>query len=187
MGEVEEGGGDRRDPRVEIERLLDERAIERVVLTYCRGIDRLDRELVRSCYHADATDEHGSFTGGRDEFVEWVFGLLEKYSMTMHLVGNVLVDVAGTVARCETYGVAVHRGPSDEPFDARLNLTTGFRYLDRFERRGGRWAIARRVATTEWSRVDDAEHEWEVPPSLRRGARDETDPLHWLVPEVDGR
>ncbi|MEI6002085.1 hypothetical protein H3V53_34635 [Paraburkholderia bengalensis] len=32
---------------------------------YCRGIDRIDWDLVRTCYHPDAFDEHGSSGGGR--------------------------------------------------------------------------------------------------------------------------
>ncbi len=173
------------DPRVDV--LLDEREIERVVHRYCRGIDRLDIDLVRSCYFADATDEHGSFSGDREEFLTWVFRLLSKYGDTMHLIGNVLGELAGDVALCETYGVAIHHGPDDAAFDARLNLTTGFRYVDRFERRVDRWAIARRIAVTEWTRADDESSIWRIPDQMRRGARDETDPVRWLVPEVSGR
>ena len=50
-----------------IERLMDERDIRRVLLDYCRGIDRCDTALVESVYHEDATDDHGSYLGpGRD-------------------------------------------------------------------------------------------------------------------------
>ena len=41
-------------------------------MRYSRGIDRLDAEAVRSCYHPDGTDEHTGFAGPRDEFVDWV-------------------------------------------------------------------------------------------------------------------
>ena len=158
--------------------LLDERAIRNVVLRYCRGVDRMDRELVRSCYHADATDEHGSFTGQVDEFLEWVFRVLARYEVTMHFVGNLLVEfVPGEpdVARCETYGIAFHRSAGEDP---RGNLATGFRYVDRFERRDGEWRIARRVAITEWSRVDDREHWWPIPDGMRTGSRDRTDAVY---------
>jgi len=158
--------------------------IEQVVYRYCRGIDRLDRELVRGCYHPDATDEHGGFTGDRDEFVTWVFALLDRYTSTTHLIGNVFIEVDGEVALCESYGVATHRGPTGADFDPRLNLSTGFRYVDRFERRDGTWAIARRIALVEWSRVETPDTQWSVPDHHRRGARDRSDPVYWLVPEV---
>lgn len=171
-----------------VQLLADERAIRRVVLRYCRGIDRLDAELVRGCYHPDATDEHGSFAGGVDAYVTWAFGLLERYDSTFHLVANQLVDVApgGTVALSESYGIAMHRtepGPVGT-FDPKRNLITGFRFVDRFEKRAGTWRIATRVATTEWSRIDDEPSRWPVPNHLRPGRRDTADPVYTLVPEV---
>jgi hypothetical protein len=66
----------------------------------------------------------------------------------MHLVGNQLVELAGDVARSETYGVAYHHG--DPPDDHRRNFTTGFRYVDRFERRDASWRIADRTTAIEW-------------------------------------
>src|SRR5438309_5367068 len=115
-----------------VDLLLAERDIRNVVLRYCRGVDRMDRDLVRSCYHADATDSHGGFEGGAEEFVEWVWRVLGRYDMTMHFVGNILVEVDDTQAdraTCESYGIAFHRTDNG---GAAGNLTTGFRYVDRF-------------------------------------------------------
>ncbi len=161
-------------------RLLDEREIEAVVYRYCRGIDRLDLELVRSCYHADATEEHGSFSGGVSDYLEWVAKLLARYRTTLHLVANLLVEFGPDpdAAAVESYGVAVHRGRDATPH---LNLATGFRYLDRFERRTAGWRIAHRVAVSEWSiRIPEAAW-WEIPDSLRQGRRDSGDALYALV------
>ena len=73
----------------------------------------------------------------------WVWGLLGTYRSTMHLIGNQLVELdRPDSARVETYGVAFHAGDGDDP---RLTLTTGFRFVDRFDRLDGRWAISRRV------------------------------------------
>lgn len=135
--------------------LLDKQAIHEAVLRYCRGIDRRDRALVRDCYWPDATDDHaGAFSGSRDEFVEWVFGVLERYTGTMHVIANHLVEIDGDVADSEAYGVAYHRG--DPPDDPRRNFTTGFRYLDRFERRDGDWRIAARAVALEWHHASPA-------------------------------
>jgi hypothetical protein len=161
-----------------VQQLLDRQAIADVVLRYCRGIDRLDLELVRACYHPDATDEHGTFTGTRDEYVEWVAGILERFTGTMHVVANQLIEVDGEQARSETYGVAYHWG--DPPDDHRRNFTTGFRYVDRFERRDGEWRIARRVAVREWTHVVPAEQQLIVSPERdgRRGRRDRDDAVY---------
>ncbi len=162
------------DPAVQ--QLLDHRAITDVVLRYCRGVDRMDRELVRSCFHADAADDHGSFSGDRDGFIEWAFGLLATYDSTFHFVGNQLVSFDGPdVAMCETYGIAHHRkvgGPDHK------NLITGFRYIDTIERRADAWRIAKRVAVTEWSRVEPAETHWAVPDGFLMGRRDTTDAVY---------
>lgn len=163
-----------------VARLLDQQEIQEVIYRYCRGIDRRDFALVRACYHADATDEHGSFSGGVDDYLTWVEALLGRYSWTMHLVGNVLIDwgPSNDVAAAESYGVALHR--SDEP-KPHLNLATGFRYLDRFERRQGTWKIASRVAVSEWSIQIPRESWWEIPDSLLKGRRDPRDALYTLL------
>jgi hypothetical protein len=154
----------------------DELAIRSSVLRYCRGIDRMDSELVRSCYHPDATDSHGSFEGGVDEYLVWVWRLLKRYSMTMHYIANQLVEPFGEGrARCESYGMALHRTAGG---GARDNLTTGFRFVDDFERRDGEWRVARRVATTEWSRIDREGDWWAFPPSFVTGRRDRADPVY---------
>ncbi len=162
--------------------LLDEQAIRKVVLRYCRGIDRLDRALVRSCYHDDAHDEHGSFSGNVDAFLEWAFRIASRFDMTMHFLGNLLVEPGpvradgGRVARVESYGIAHHRRAGGQ---ARDNLLVGFRYLDRFERRDdGVWRIARRVCTTEWVRRDEESAWWPIPQGMRTGRRDRSDPVY---------
>jgi len=166
-------GGD-----TELRRLIDRQAIHDVVLRYCRGIDRLDLDAVRACYHPDATDEHGSFTGTVDEYLVWIGRLLPRYTSTMHLVANHLVDFRDDTpdaARAETYGMAFHRSADPAP---RHNLVTGFRYVDDFARRDGAWRIARRVATTEWVTADDVANRWPIPDGMRTGRRDRSDAVY---------
>jgi hypothetical protein len=166
----------------DLESLADRQAISDLVLTYCRGIDRLDRELVASCFHSDATDTHGSFNGTIAEFIDWAFGLLQRYDSTMHLVANHLATVNGSAAVAETYGIAYHRSSDPDP---RRNLTVGFRYLDRLERRDtGPWRIARRIATTEWVTAPPSGSEWPIPPDSAVGQRDLNDPLYQLLLEL---
>lgn len=169
-----------------VDELLARAEIHDVVLRYCRGIDRLDRELVRSCYHDDATDEHGSFNGGVEEYLEWVFRLVPKYDASQHLVANQLVEfregrAASGAAVVETYGVSVHVTAGGPP--AR-NLVVGFRYVDRFEDRGDGWRIAARYATTEWTRSPDPATHWPTPEHLRRGTRDRSDILYTLLADL---
>ena len=166
------------DEEAQLRGLLDKQAIEEVVLRYCRGIDRMDEELVRSCYHPDATDEHGSFTGNVDEFLTWVWKLVSRHESTFHFVGNILIELEGDLASSESYGVSIHRSRSTEP--AR-NLMVGFRYVDRFERRGGEWRIGRRVGVTEWARHAPAELQWPVGGGMRSGERGPGDVVYSIL------
>jgi hypothetical protein len=52
-----------RDP--EVQRLIDEPAIRRLLASYTRAIDRQDHDLLASLFHPDAIDEHGPSTDQR--------------------------------------------------------------------------------------------------------------------------
>lgn len=163
--------------------LLDKQEISELILRYCRGIDRCDREAVTGCFHPDATDVHGSFRGTVTEFIDWAFRLLERYDSTMHLVANQLITLSGDRAVSETYGIAYHRSSDPDP---RRNLTVGFRYIDLVERRVDRvWRIAERVATTEWVNAPTADERWPIPADSAVGARDHSDPLHAFLARLD--
>jgi SnoaL-like domain len=167
-------------------RLLDRQEIERVIQRYCRGIDRRDLALVRSCYHDDATDRHGSFFGSPDEYVVWVDRLLARYRFSSHALHQISVEFGERPdeAAAETYGVSIHRG---DPAKPHLNLATGFRYLDRFERRAGAWRIASRVTIGEWSLRLPSEAWWEIPETHLASRRDSSDPLYTLLASVGVR
>lgn len=163
--------------RNRIDRLVAEAEIRDVLGRYCRAIDRCDETLLRSCYHPDATDEHGSFSGTVDEYVEWVFRLLAKYDGTTHMLAQSVFDwdeaLRDPGVRVETYGTSTHWGIADR---ADLNLVTGFRFIDRFAFRDGAWRIAKRVAIAEWSRRTESSSVWPIPVGHRRGSRDHADP-----------
>jgi hypothetical protein len=152
-----------------VERLLAEREIRDVLARYCRGIDRVELDAVRACYHADATDEHGSFSGTVDEYLTWVGRLLRKYDGTTHHLAQSCFDwIDDATIAVETYGTSTHWSRDGEPS---LNLVTGFRFLDRFERRNGNWRIASRVAIADWSRRTAAGDWWAIPRTHRRPTR----------------
>ncbi|TVT61332.1 nuclear transport factor 2 family protein [Amycolatopsis rhizosphaerae] len=130
----------------------DRQQIVDVVARYCRSIDRRDFALLRTCYHPDATEHHTGFSGSVDEYVDWLRLALSRYAGTHHMLGQQLVDIDGDVARCESYGTATHWVGSNS--DPKWDYTTGFRYVDRMERRDGHWRIAERIAVRDFSRSD---------------------------------
>ena len=133
--------------------LDDEHEIRNVLYRYCRGIDRRDYDLVRSCYHPDATDDHGGFQGDVYGFIDYIKAGLPRFEQTMHMIGNILIELDGDVARSEAYTLAFHRVPASTTKPTR-DYTVGLRYMDRFERRDARWAIADRVCVFSFQRID---------------------------------
>ena len=86
--------------------LEDDRQIRNVLYRYCRGVDRLDLELVRSCYGPEARDDHGAFKGTVDEFIDWIARLLPRNDVTTHQLTNILIEAHPStpdVARVEPY------------------------------------------------------------------------------------
>ena len=164
-----------------LQMVIDREEIRAVVYRYCRGIDRMQFDLVRSCYHPDATDDHGDFVGGVGDFVDYVTGLLPSFQSTSHFVGNMLIELdwAGNrhQARVETYCVANHRrrAVGDRPAN---DFVVGLRYVDDFERRDGQWAIRTRVCVTDWCRTDPIPvHGWVRPEHYVQPLRNANDPV----------
>jgi len=126
--------------------LLDRQAILDVIVRYCRGVDRLDRDMVMSAYHADALDDHTMFVGTPDAFWRWVQIMHgENHDSTQHMIGNHYCEIDGDVAHCETYLSYSGMNKTGAPYSA-----IGGRYIDRLEKRGGNWALAARQYIVDW-------------------------------------
>ena len=126
--------------------LLDRQAILDCLHTYCRAMDRLDRELLMTVYHEDAIDDHGIWVGNREYFAAELLAYHEanQYS-TQHVITNHTCEIDGAVAHAETYYYFAAMNKDGAP----LTLSGG-RYIDRFEKRNDRWAIAARLCLSDW-------------------------------------
>lgn len=142
----------------DLQRLLDEAAIQRALVRYCRGVDRGDEELIRSAYWPDATDDHGAYKGSAAEFASYVVRALNARALaTQHGLGQVTIELSGTLAHVESYVVARHKAQRD----GKLVLETfGGRYVDRFEKRAGEWRIASRQVLHDWSKLEEIAREY---------------------------
>jgi 3-phenylpropionate/cinnamic acid dioxygenase small subunit len=145
-----------------VDELVARQEITELLYRYCRGIDRLDWELVRSCYHDDALDDHSIFRGSPDEFVAFFREMLTPMEATTHTLGNILITVDGDVAGSEAYILAWHRLPADGPTPPQ-DFTASGRYVDRLERRNGTWRIAHRTVVFDWTRIEPVGAEFPVP------------------------
>jgi ketosteroid isomerase-like protein len=127
--------------------IADRMAIHDCLTRYCRAVDRLDRELLLSVYHPDAIDDHGVFVGGPEAFADWVIAYHSRaQNATQHIITNHSCDLDGDVAHTETYYLFAAMNVTGAP----LTLAGG-RYIDRFEKREGRWAIAARKVASDWA------------------------------------
>lgn len=155
----------------ELRELADRRQCYEVLTRYCRALDRLDLEMLKSVYFPDAIDEHGVFTGNAHEFCEFIVTqVAEWFEVATHAICNVHMTYYGDVMCTESYLIsyaAVEGGPekvagvqgasylSRIGFDGRASgrhvFLMGGRYVDRLERRDGEWRIARRQVVMDWN------------------------------------
>lgn len=129
-----------------LEELLDRQDILDCLTRFSRGMDRFDRELFLSAFHADATIAAGDFVGQPDALYDWAQGLHKQGQVaTHHNLLNHSCEIDGDTAHAETYYLFVGRNRDD------TNWVAGGRYVDRLERRDGTWRIALRCNAIEWS------------------------------------
>src|SRR5690606_33189536 len=101
-------------------------------------------------YHPDAVDDHGVFVGGPEEFADWVVDMHTRLHLShQHCQFNSSVEIDGDTAHAETYYMFVGMNRTGTP----LSMSGG-RYLDRLEKRNGRWVIAERVCVRDWAPLD---------------------------------
>ena len=126
--------------------MLDEYLIMKVLTRYCRGVDRLDAELIGSAYHEDAIEHHAGHDRPASDFIKAAVERMPTVAPggTQHRLSNISIEVEGDLAWCEAYFHAVHNAGD------RLNEMFG-RYVHRFERRNGDWKIAERWAVLDFT------------------------------------
>lgn len=86
-----------------------------------------------------------------------------------------MIEVEGDVAYCESYFFAVHRRQNKD--GTKADLIFAGRYVDRFERREGRWKIAHRQVVFDRSRIDKIEKSFSIEEYVC-GKRSREDPVY---------
>ncbi len=132
--------------RDKVQHLLDRSEILDCISRYARGVDRHDTELLLSAYHSDGIDVHGHAVNHMTNFAEWANALHdEKFQRHTHCLTTHNCEIAADSAHAESYvlyGLLTLDGKS-------VWLGCG-RYIDRLEKRDGKWKIALRRTTVEW-------------------------------------
>ena len=154
----------------------DAHEIEQLLALFCSSIDRMDFDLLKSIFHPDAHTNFGAFVNGPvQEYLEYVASPdgLPGLERTMHQLGNVNYEIEGDVAHAESYVTAYHEGPADHPWCQGF-VVIWARYIDRLEKRDGRWAISARTCVFEFGRNLSSGQPLELP-AENRGRRDRSD------------
>jgi hypothetical protein len=128
---------------LKLREMLDRHEIWQVLQRYGRGLDRFDRELVRSCYFDDAIEDHFNFVGYVEDFIDYADRASGYFISCQHGLLNHSCELRGDDAYCETY--FMFTGVAAKP----PHLLSQGRYIDHFQRRNGEWRIANRVAIVE--------------------------------------
>ncbi|MBO0727951.1 MAG: nuclear transport factor 2 family protein [Acidimicrobiaceae bacterium] len=123
--------------------LESEYEIRRVLARYAHAVDRDDDDMLRSCYHRDAIDEHMTYTGDIDGYIKQRRARSKNFRMRHHMMGAPFIEIDGENARVETCCTSSHIVTRDERGPERLWILW-VRYEDRFEKRDGEWRIAHR-------------------------------------------
>jgi SnoaL-like domain len=137
--------------------IVDRARIRDCLERLARGEDRRDAELIGAAYWPDATDDHGIFIGKFKEYLAWVVPGSPAIPVTLHTLGQSLIDLQGSKALVETHVTSYHRINMGEQ---ERDIVIGGRYLDRMEERHREWRIAHRTMLYDWLKDSGQSVDW---------------------------
>jgi SnoaL-like domain len=147
--------------------------ITELIYRYCRSVDRLDVPLGHSIWHDDAIADYGAdvYQGDGRGVIDHICAQHLHTLHHSHQVSNILIELDGDRAASEAYVTAslrVRRGAQ------LMQITVWSRYVDRWSRRQGRWALDHRLAVRDFDEIREVvamkEHD--------AGRRDRSDPSY---------
>lgn len=126
-----------------IAEIADRQAIANVLAQHSRGVDRADPGLLADCYHPDGTVDYRFYAGPASEFATILSGAQQAGPVTLHRTAQMWTHLDGDRAWSESY-IMAYASSAGEDGPATQHLICG-RYLDRHERRDGRWRMNHRT------------------------------------------
>lgn len=142
----------------DVRAMLDKRKITDLIHLYGRAVDRKDYALLDQIYWPDATDDHIAYSGDVAGFKAWLAEFASQMTTT-HFIGNIVIEFLGaSEAFVETYVIGFHDLAAED--GGRADLVVGGRYLDRWEKRGDEWRIARRDVTADFQFQGPSTADW---------------------------
>jgi hypothetical protein len=150
--------------------VIDKQAICEAMLRYCHGADRCDLEMLQSAFWPEGKADYGAFVGPTATFCEVLIPTLKGMTSTMHNVSNSLITLRGKTAKAMSNCVSYHQVATP---DGVIEMVSGGRYLDDFEKRGEEWRILNRTFVLDWNRTGPSSSAYEgmFAQLTNRGAR----------------
>ncbi|MEO6717758.1 MAG: nuclear transport factor 2 family protein [Novosphingobium sp.] len=160
------------DP-AELRALLDKQAIAEQLANYCRAVDRLDIALGHQVFHVDATADYGAdlFQGSGRGVIDFICASHLQTVNHSHQICNSVVALDGDAAGSEAYFHSATRIMDGEKL---IQIRVYGRYLDRWSRRDGRWAISARKTIFDFDETRDVA----ITQRHEQGNRDRSDPSY---------
>jgi len=139
----------------DLREVRDRQEIAEALYTYCRAVDRVDRELGYSIWHEGATVDYGEkiFVGPARGVIDHICDSHLKGIAHSHQIANVIIRIDGDAAVSEAYVNSAMRMMHEGRL---LQVNTRGRYLDRWARRDGRWGIERRLFVCDFDEMHEA-------------------------------
>ena len=126
-----------------LETLVAEREIYRQLIKFARAMDDRDWETIESMTSSDLIADFGlGEINGNTEVIASIQAFLDHCGTTQHLLGNILIDVAGDQATSKSYVVDMHlcKDPKMETYFRTLGD-----YSDKWLNVEGTWLMTQRI------------------------------------------
>jgi ketosteroid isomerase-like protein len=135
-----------------LQAMLDERAINRLVLDYAEAVDRLDEALLRRVFATDGVLEGPGWRfAGIDDICSILPIMKDSFVSSWHATHQQTIHLDGDRAAGETYCAGRHLQKGG--YAENQVLTMIIRYRDSFVRTEEGWRIASRKEIVDWTEI----------------------------------
>ena len=125
--------------------------INDLLIRYTVAIDQKDWGLLDTCFTPDAHLDYtsaGGVKGSYPEVRQWLEKALAAFPMTVHLIGNSVVELSGDEATATTF--VINPMGSAKPDGSLHIFTVGAHYHDKLVHTEDGWRIRERIEKTAY-------------------------------------
>ena len=148
-----------------MQEVWDRQEIEQLMYRHARSLDRMDAELMKSCYWEEGVEEledpmmpeNLSYNGSAWDFVPGMMDGFKMIKRTQHRISNIYIELDGNKANAESYVWAYNL--YDVENVEKETIVGGRHYFD-LEKRDDEWRILHRVTSFDWNQNNNSTGIW---------------------------